>query len=108
MHFNDYDEVNLLNITLVMLATENLTPDEQTLEHLKLYLSALYRKRDKYFGNARSARKIVELALRNQNLRMASKEAGQRTENDIKTLTLDDVKDIKIDEGIKVSGGIGF
>ncbi len=108
MHFNDYDEVNLLNITLVMLATENLTPDEQTLEHLKLYLSALYRKRDKYFGNARSARKIVELALRNQNLRMASKEAGQRTENDIKTLTLEDVKDIKIDEGIKVSGGIGF
>jgi SpoVK/Ycf46/Vps4 family AAA+-type ATPase len=108
MHFNDYDEDSLTNIALSMLAEQKLTPDESAFQHLKTYLGALYKKRDKFFGNARSVRKVIETAVRNQNLRMASKESGKRTADEIKMLILDDVVNIKIDEGIKVSGGIGF
>jgi SpoVK/Ycf46/Vps4 family AAA+-type ATPase len=108
MHFNDYDEENLMNIAVTMFASENLIANEDALKHLREYLAALYKKRDKFFGNARSVRKIVELAVRNQNLRMASMPSEQRTAEDIKTLTLADVESIKIDEPIKVSGGLGF
>jgi len=62
------------------------------------YLNGLYEKRDKYFGNARSARKIVERAVKKQNLRMASLPSEERTKTMMETVTVLDLKEITIDQ----------
>lgn len=108
MHFNDYSPEILYNITSFMLKQEELTPDTQAAEHLKAYITELFKRRDKFFGNARTMRKIAEEAVKKQNLRMASVTNEERTGDAIYTLTLADVKDIQIDEIVKQSSSIGF
>ena len=108
MQFDDYDVESLFNITCQMLSVENLVPDEEASCHLRAYLTDLYKKRDKYFGNARTVRKVIETAIRNQNLRMATMESSLRTPEAIKTLTIEDVIKIKVEENIKLTSGVGF
>lgn len=108
MHFNDYDAETLYNITQYMLTIENLIPDDEAEEYLKIYLKDLHKKRDKYFGNARTVRKVVEMAIMRQNLRMASTPANKRTKKAQTILSLADVKEISVDDSIKLSSGIGF
>ncbi len=108
MHFNDYDAETLYKIAVYMLNIENLKPDEEAEKYLKEYLKELHKKRDKFFGNARTIRKIVETAIMKQNLRMASMSAKKRTKKAQALLTIDDVKEIKVDDTIKLGSGIGF
>ena len=108
MHFNDYDVDTLYNIAIFMLETEGLLPDDEAEKYLREKLADMYKKRDKYFGNARSIRKLVENAIREQNLRMASIPAEARSKKIQSTLTLEDLKKIKDDTQIKLSSGIGF
>ncbi len=108
IHFKDYNPDVLYDITTFMLDDEDLKANKGAEGHLRKYIKELYKKRDKFFGNARTMRKIAEEAVRKQNLRMASLPVEKRTKNAIKTLTLVDVKDIKIDETASQGGGIGF
>jgi hypothetical protein len=92
-----------------MFKAENLNVTEEALNHLKAYFDYLYQKRDKFFGNARTVRKVVQQAIKNQNLRMASIPKDQRTEELIRTLTIDDVKEFNENlEAANQGGGIGF
>lgn len=106
--FKDYSPETLYEIYLQMLSAEDLTPDKQAEEYLKLYIKGLYKARDKYFGNARTVRKIVEEAVRKQNLRMASVPARKRSVEAVRTLTYPDVKDIEVNKALGSSGSIGF
>jgi len=108
MHFKDYDAETLLLIANYMLDEENLKPDAKAEVLLKDYLISLHKKRDKFFGNARKVRKIVEAAVRNQHLRMASLDSKLRTKKSQNTITEEDIKHITEDEEIIRSGGIGF
>lgn len=92
LKFQDYSYEELMQIALQMLADENLAPDEAATAQLTNYFSSLYLQRDHYFGNARSARKVVKEAIKNQNLRMASLPSKDRTVEALKTLTVQDVK----------------
>ena len=105
--FTDYSMDELYQIAINLLEKENLTPDEAAAEHIRNYLQFLYEHRDKHFGNAREVRKMVEKAIRNQHLRMASMDKAQRTEQMIFTLSLDDVDDFEMKEAFKKKG-IGF
>lgn len=96
--FEDYKTDELYAIALNMLKKENLKLDPAAEIHIKNYLQSLFDKRDKYFGNARSVRQMVEQAIKNQNLRMASTEASQRTKEMIESLTLLDVAEFKVTE----------
>ncbi len=106
--FDDYDPETLYKICLQMLKKEGLTPDKEAEKHLITYINKLYKTRDKYFGNARTIRKITEEAVKNQNLRMAEIPARERSASDIKTLTYSDVKNIEVNKTLGSAETIGF
>ncbi len=107
IHFEDYNADELYQIAKMMLKNEGLAPDDEADTMIKEYLVYLHQKRDKFFGNARSVRKIIEQITKNQNLRMASLPRDERTAEHMQTLTADDVKEFKVGGEI-VSTGIGF
>ena len=107
IHFDDYNADELMQIARTMLRHESLTAEDAADNHLKNYLAYLHQKRDKFFGNARSVRKIIEVAVKNQNLRMASLPKDERTTEQLQTLTFDDVDEFKAG-GDSTTTGIGF
>jgi len=84
--------------------------DKEATTHLHDFLQASYDKRDKYFGNAREVRKIVQESIKNQNLRMAEMDSSKRTKEMIATITKADVAefDTKRIEESKGKKSIGF
>lgn len=109
LEFGDYTAEQLFLIGLDILQSENLTPDAQAEAHLNNYFKYLYSRRDKFFGNARSIRKVILEAVKNQNLRMASLHAQERTPQVLQTLTLEDVKEFDPEKDSQNKGqGIGF
>ena len=74
-----------------MLANKGLKADAKAKKHIKIYIAHLYQTRNKFFGNARSIRKLVEKSYRNQELRMANLEKAKRTKKMMGTLVLEDV-----------------
>ena len=106
--FEDYNAEQLWEITKNLLKKESLTANTEAETHLKNYLTSLYETRDKFFGNARSARQLVGDVVMKQNLRLASIPAEQRTKNDLLLLTFDDVKHLHINSEGKSSLGFKF
>ncbi len=91
-----------------MLAQKGLKADKKAEAHIKKYIAHLYAGRNKFFGNARTMRKMVEKAYRNHELRMADMAKAKRTKVEMATLNLADVEEF---EPGKVKGGrqgIGF
>ena len=78
LHFPDYSPEELLQIGQVAFAEKgySLTPKADRLLADKLAL--LYSRRDRYFGNARVVRGIVNEAVKRQNLRLAGLKRGER------------------------------
>lgn len=96
--FADYTVDELYNIASRMLHQEHLIPDEEAASYLRNYLQFLFEHRDKYFGNAREVRNIIEKAVKNQRVRLASVLRDDRTPEMIKTLTLKDLEELKMVE----------
>lgn len=92
-HFNDFSEPELWEIAVNMYENKGLQADKEAEKRIKTYISFLYENRDRFFGNARSIRKIVEKSSRNQELRMASLSRKQRTKKMMATLSIEDVKE---------------
>jgi SpoVK/Ycf46/Vps4 family AAA+-type ATPase len=103
--FKDYSVEQLYSIGADLLNKEDLTPNEEAVTQLKKYLQDLYDSRDKFFGNGRTVRNMVNQAVRNQHLRLAAIPSAERTPEMLLTLTLDDVKEFAIKED---KGGVGF
>ena len=108
IHFKDYKPEILYDIFMSMIHSEDLKPNKKAEAYLKEYIADLHKKRDKYFGNARTVRKIAEQSIRRQNLRMASLETEKRTKRAITTLIIEDIKGIDTNEAIETSGGMGL
>ena len=106
-NFFDYTAEQLLHIADVLIKKEGLSISPEAKEHLNKYFNALYEKRDKFFGNARTVRQTVGEVVMKQNLRMASVPSAQRTAETLSTLILDDVKHLAV-EGGKSSSNLGF
>lgn len=106
--FPDYTVDELYAIAGRMLQNEHLVPDEEAASYLKNYLHFLYEHRDKYFGNAREVRKIIEKAVKNQHIRLASVQREERTPEMIKTLTLQDLEEFKMINPTGDKTKIGF
>jgi len=90
-HFLDFTEKELWEITVNMFANKGLKADVKAAKHIKTYIAHLYQNRNKFFGNARSIRKLVEKSYRNQELRMSNLEKSKRTKKIMATLSLEDV-----------------
>lgn len=109
MIFEDYSAEQLYEIALKMFAGNNIKPNKEAKKHLKAYMDFLFETRNQFFGNARSVRKVVEEAIKNQHLRLAKIDHKNRSTELINDLTLDDVKDFKIDySSVQSKRTIGF
>lgn len=108
IHFEDYSAEELFTIADNLFKKEYLFLNEEAASYLKNYIAKLVESRNKYFGNARTMRKLVTDTVHNQNLRMASIPAAERTPEMIKTVTLDDVKEFTSTEVTPQRDSIGF
>ncbi len=106
--FNDYTANELFRIALSLLKTENIRLDNEAYDYMQKYIESLYEYRDKYFGNAREIRKLIEEAVQNQNLRLASIPKEQRTPEMLDTMTMADLAEFKIGEGKRSSLGFKY
>ncbi|MBS1493221.1 MAG: AAA family ATPase [Bacteroidetes bacterium] len=106
--FEDYNEKELYWIALKLLADRHVTPDEDAKNYLYQYCIEMFKNKDGYFGNGREVRKIVEEAVRNQNLRLADVPREKRTPEMIATLTTKDLEEFKIDSLKKEKKIFGF
>ena len=104
--FYDYTADELVTIGKKLLEKEMLTATPEAEAHLRAYLNTLYEARDKFFGNARTVRQVIGEAVKNQNLRMASLPADQRTPQTLSQLSIEDVQEFVVEE--KKKPGLGF
>lgn len=72
LKFEDYTAQQMQAIAEKMLRDEGYRLSPKASEMLNAYLNDLYVKRDKFFGNARTVRKLMNEAIKSQNLRIAA------------------------------------
>ncbi|MCB0704717.1 MAG: AAA family ATPase [Saprospiraceae bacterium] len=98
LKFEDYNPHQLYQIAKLMFMQQSieLTPEADTC--LQQYLEDFYRFRDKYFGNARAVRNLVEEAIKQQHLRLADLPAVARDDNSANTLEAVDIKAIELNK----------
>lgn len=92
LRFEDYSPNELYQIATQMLTSEHIELSEIASEYLIKYLDFLHDYRDKYFGNARTVRSVVEEIVKNQSLRLAALSSDERTSEMIKTIELEDIE----------------
>lgn len=90
--FPDYLPEELMEVCRSMLSLEGVIPNPEAEAHLEKYLLYIYNHRNKYFGNARAVRRVVEQAIKQQHLRLATLNPDARTEVALHTLLLEDVE----------------
>jgi SpoVK/Ycf46/Vps4 family AAA+-type ATPase len=106
--FEDFAPDDLLGIAIQQLLDHNITPDAAAKKRLSEYISYMYDKRDKFFGNGRAVRKVIEEAVRNQHLRLSELPKSKRTAKAVATLLFEDVEEFKADNIPTQKTGIGF
>ncbi len=108
-NFPDYNQEQLLSISQMMFTAEGLKMEPEAEAHLVLYIEKLLSRKHKYFGNARTIRKIVQETIRRQNLRMANIAPEERLPEIINQVTLADISSFELMESdVEEKQGIGF
>jgi SpoVK/Ycf46/Vps4 family AAA+-type ATPase len=91
LRFEDYSPEELNDIANNMINGQDMKITQKALEHLTAYFKFLYDYRDKYFGNARTIRQVIQDVIKNQNLRLAKLGADAHSQANL--ITFEDVKD---------------
>ncbi|HMQ87095.1 MAG TPA: AAA family ATPase [Flavilitoribacter sp.] len=110
LKFEDYSPSELNRIAQLMLSREGLIPSPEAEEHLRNYLEFVHLYRDKYFGNARTVRSIVQDVIKAHNLRLSGLSPKERDQQPPNILTTEDVSHLKMDKSdfIFTKPAIGF
>jgi SpoVK/Ycf46/Vps4 family AAA+-type ATPase len=98
LKFEDYSPEELGQIAHGMLSEHHIVPSPEAEAHLKAYLNFIHEYRDKYFGNARTVRGIVQEAIKSQHLRLAALSPEQRESASPHILSLEDVQALQLDK----------
>jgi SpoVK/Ycf46/Vps4 family AAA+-type ATPase len=98
LKFEDYNPAEMLLIAHQMLDEQKLTITEDADLHLKNYLEFIYNFRDKYFGNARTVRSIINDIIKKQNLRLAALTPKKRKSINLNEIDLKDLEHLKLDK----------
>ncbi len=106
LKFADYSEEELLEIANKLLTEAHMQPDKGFKEALQIYIHNISNSRDKYFGNARSIRKMIEGAIKQQNLRLAEISSAKRNDVNNLAITANDLNNVTLDDNN--AKGIGF
>lgn len=94
--FEDFSPELLQEISVNQLKETGFSLDVAAKTALLKLIGEMYEGRDKYFGNGRSVRKIVEEAIRNQQLRMSDMPSDKRTKKAISTIKKADIVSIDV------------
>lgn len=78
LRFIDYSPSELEEIAISMIESEGYRLSPKAMGLLNGIMKDLYIKRDKYFGNARTVRKIILEVIKNQNLRISAVALSER------------------------------
>jgi SpoVK/Ycf46/Vps4 family AAA+-type ATPase len=110
LKFEDYKPSELNEIALFMIQEKGMRIEKEAQDFLLDYMHFIYEYRDKYFGNARTVRGIVDDAVRNHNLRFAALSKPLRKKADPDLITLEDMKTFSKDKesSIFTKKSIGF
>ncbi len=100
LRFDDFSPQELNEIAINMIDTLEMKITSKALDYLNEYFIFLHKYRDKYFGNGRSIRQVIDEVIKKQNLRLAKSATGSR--NQANLITYDDVKDFKADKKLKL------
>lgn len=108
--FEDYTSIQLLQIAKLMFKEEGYKLAKNAEQHLSGYLTELHLKRDKYFGNARTVRLLVQDIIRKQNLRLSATLEAEDIVRMKNSIVLNDVVEAlqEYANGIVQRAGIGF
>jgi SpoVK/Ycf46/Vps4 family AAA+-type ATPase len=93
LKFEDYNVKELLEIANYIFKYHGMKLTNQAKAELESICYAMYEKRDKYFGNARSVKKFTEEVIKSQNLRVAYDD--KLNTNKYKTIEVDDILKVK-------------
>ncbi len=108
--FDDYNPHQLTQISIKMFGDEGMVATSEAISFIGEYFTKIYNYRDKYFGNARTVRKIVLEAIKNQNLRLAEIPLNER-KSLLREITLEDVtaiSKINFDDKVFEKKRIGY
>lgn len=94
-HFEDYTSEQLSDIAVKMVKDHHMRLSPKAVTKLTQVLADLYVYRDKFFGNARTVRKLVLELIKHQNLRVAKLAEAKRSKQSEMLITYDDV--LKLD-----------
>jgi SpoVK/Ycf46/Vps4 family AAA+-type ATPase len=94
-HFEDYTSEQLSDIAIKMVKDQHMRLSPKAVSKLSEVLAKLYTYRDKFFGNARTVRKLVLELIKHQNLRVAKLAEANRSKQSEMLITYDDV--LKLD-----------
>lgn len=110
LKFDDYTASQLSDIAIKMCKDEGYHLHNAAIKFLANYFEQLITYKDKYFGNARTVRKIVLEVIKNQNLRVAKIPMAERKKGSITRITLDDVQSVEsmMKSQTWTKKGIGF
>ncbi len=78
LRFDDYAPEELFEIAHLMFEEEQLTLEAEAEKRLERYLQFLHNYRDKYFGNARTVRTMIQEIIRRHFLRIAELDEAKR------------------------------
>jgi SpoVK/Ycf46/Vps4 family AAA+-type ATPase len=99
--FDDFDAELLVSIARNQLTDAGFKLATAAENSLLKLITNMYLNKDKYFGNGRSVRKIVEESIRNQHLRMSEMDPAKRTNKMIKTILAKDIVSIEYEDKSK-------
>ena len=96
LKFDDYNASQLADISTKMFEDDGYNITAKAKDYLREYFDKLVLYKDKYFGNARTVRKIVLEVIKNQNLRISKIEAGNRKRGAVNKISFEDVTTVEI------------
>jgi SpoVK/Ycf46/Vps4 family AAA+-type ATPase len=98
LRFDDYEPKDLFKIALFMLKEEKLTADVDAEKHLQKYFTFIHNYRDKYFGNARTVRNVIQEVIKAHNLRLAALDPEKHKDIPTDIITVEDASVLKTDK----------
>ena len=88
IYFDDYNDIELYEIFMLMCEDSNLVLDAGAEEYLRQYFKKMYETRSKNFANGRAVRNLFEEVLTAQANRLAPQK--DITDEELNTLTYED------------------
>lgn len=96
LKFEDYNAAQLADISTKMFEDDGYNITAKAKDYLREYFEKLVLYKDKYFGNARTVRKIVLEVIKNQNLRVSKVEMSNRKRGAVNKISFEDVTTVEI------------